>query len=176
MKILVDASKFKSASVCKSVKDIRFYLNGVFLAPNGDAVGTDGHCMTIAGGAFTAVTGFEGVIVEMVTKIPAKCETIEFDTDNKIARFLSNTEQQLALVDFTVVDGRYPDYNRVVPKKIEKVESIGINAELVGRAAKVFHGCKYPGVKFEFCGADGAVKLTHPEMPQVLMIVMPCRL
>ena len=176
MKILVDANKFKSASVCKAVKDIRFYLNGVFLAPNGDAVGTDGHAMVITNGAFTATAGFDGAIVEMAAKIPMKCETIEFDTETKIVRFLSNVQEQLALADFTVVDGRYPDYNRVVPKKIEKVESIGINAELVGRAAKVFHACKYPGVKFEFCGADGAVKLTHPEMPDTLMIVMPCRL
>lgn len=176
MKILVDASKFKSASVCKSVKDIRFYLNGVFLAPNGDAVGTDGHCMTIAGGAFTPSTGFEGLIVAVDAKLPTKCVQLEFDTETKIVRFLSTVGDQLAVSAFTALDGRYPDYNRVVPKKIEKVESIGINAELVGRAAKVFHGCKYPGVKFEFCGADGAVKLTHPEAPQVLMIVMPCRL
>lgn len=176
MKILVDASKFKSASVCKSVKDIRFYLNGIFLAPNGDAVGTDGHCMTIASKAFTAPQGFEGLVVGLNTEVPKKCEFVEFDTETKLARFLNGVAEQIAVSAFEVIDGRYPDYNRVVPKKIQTVESIGLDVKIVSKGLKVFHSVKYTGLKFEFYGADSAIKLTHPQHPDVLMIVMPCRL
>ena len=175
MKLLVNASKFKSAAVCKASKDIRFYLNGVFLSHTGDAVGTDGHTLVIARDAFATPPEFMGVIVSLGAKVPAKCEQIEFDTQSGVARFIGAFDASLGLSDFEVIEGRYPDYLRVIPKKIEKIDAIGLNADLVGRASKVFHGLQYPGVKLEFYGADQAVKITHAGAPDVTMIVMPCR-
>lgn len=176
MKLLVNASKFKSAAVCKACKDIRFYLNGVFLSHSGAAVGTDDHALVIASNAFVPPADFAGVIIALDAKVPAKCEQIEFDTQSGIARFLSALGDPIGLCDFKIIDGRYPDYYRVIPKKIEKIEAIGIDPELFSRAAKVFPGLKYRGVRLEFYGAVGAVKITHPSAPDVIMIVMPCTL
>lgn len=176
MKVTVSAIKFNAAAVCKAVNDIRFYLNGVFIAANGDVVGTDGHCMVLCSKGASADEGFQGMIVAMSTKPPSKCDLIEFDTDTMIARFLNADLAKVGAASFEMIDGRYPDYLRVVPSKPEKVGAIGIDAALLARADKVFKSRKQPGVLIEFFGGVGAVKFTCPQVPDVVLIVMPCRL
>lgn len=43
--LTVNAALIRGAQACQAKKDVRYYLNGILLAANGDIVGTDGRCL-----------------------------------------------------------------------------------------------------------------------------------
>lgn len=176
MILRVNASKYISAAACKAKRDVRFYLMGVYLAPNGDAVGTDGHCLCKVSDAFTAPDGFTGAIIELRAKVPAKCEIIEFCTEAGVARFLDNIDRPIEIAQFGVLDGRYPDYNRVIPVKRCALDAVAVDVEILAKAAKVFHKLKLKHVRIEFSEISGSMIVTNPAITGVVMVVMPCRL
>lgn len=176
MIISVSATKFNAVSVCKGVIDVRFYINHVYLAPNGDMVATDGHKMCLARESFSA-EGFEGMIVNPQGKLPAKAETLQFDTETKMVTALSKYEEVLSVTSFEVIDHRYPDYYRVynMYNKIKATEQIGLNYEYLAAIKSVFKSCKQPGVRLTFNGAE-AVTVRHNQLPDVTLLIMACRL
>lgn len=84
MKISINAKIFNAVSVCKEKKGYREMLQGVYLAPSGDVVGTDGHRMGLAQLHFASPEGFTGAIVCPQSAIPAKAETLIFDFETKL--------------------------------------------------------------------------------------------
>ena len=176
MILRVNASKFISAAACKAKRDIRFYLEGVYLAVNGDAVGTDGHCLCKVSDAFTAPDGFNGAIIDLRAKVPPKCEIIEFCTETGTARFFVYIYRQIEIAQFSVLDSRFPDYNRVIPVKRCALDAVAVDVEILAKAAKVFHKLKLKHVRIEFSEVNGSMIVTNPAIVGVVMVVMPCRL
>lgn len=175
MKVTIDAQAFHAAQQSAASKDVRFYLNGVYLAPNGDCVGTDGHTLV-----FTPNAGnFADIphrLIRIKDTVPVKAALIELDTDTLIASFLSQALFVLKRVGYETEtdDFRYPDYMRTVPKNTGPKEAIGLACEYLERAAKVFRGSK--GIRFEFStDAIGPAILTSAHS-QTKMLIMPVRL
>lgn len=175
MKVRINAQAFHAAQQCAAAKDVRFYLNGVYLAPNGDCVGTDGYTLALTPGAGD-FADIPHRLIKIKEVVPAKAEYIELDTDARIASFVTLSEVVLKRVGYETEpdEFRYPDYMRTVPKKTGPKEAIAFDGFYLARATKVFRSVK--GIRFEFCTEiNGPAVLTSPQS-QTKMLVMPIRL
>lgn len=175
MKVIINAQAFHAAQLCAAAKDVRFYLNGVYLAPNGDCVGTDGYTLALThyAGDFADIPHR---LIKIKEAVPAKAGYVELDTDTRIASFVTLSDVVLKRVGYETEpdEFRYPDYMRTVPKKTGPKEVIALDGDYLARAAKVFRGVK--GIRFEFCETlTGPAVLTSPQS-QTKMLVMPIRL
>lgn len=126
--IKIDAKLIRAAMSCQPTNDLRHYLNGILLAKNGDIVGTDGHtlCKTFSVNLQEAHLP-EDLIVKIDGKIPKTASVVSFEfTEERqsdgtptyghgIARcVLAKSEK---IFSFTCIDGRFPDYKRVIPTR-----------------------------------------------------------
>jgi DNA polymerase-3 subunit beta len=126
LKTLIDRTRFAI-----STEETRYYLNGIYLhaaaTPKGDAlraVATDGHRLarvevTLPEGA----AGIPGVIVPR--KAVAEVRKLIEETDGEITVSLSDTKIKFAFGDAVLtsklIDGTFPDYERVIPADNDKV-------------------------------------------------------
>jgi DNA polymerase III subunit beta len=126
LKQLIDRTRFAI-----STEETRYYLNGIYLhaatTPNGDvlrAVATDGHRLarvevTLPEGA----AGMPGVIVPR--KAVAEVRKLIDETDGEITISLSDTKLRFAfggaVLTSKLIDGTFPDYERVIPADNDKV-------------------------------------------------------
>lgn len=101
-----------------SNEETRYYLNGIYLHKDGDditAVATDGHRLA-RNRAESAAPDFAGII------IPAKTVTLLPKGENTVR--VSANKIQIDAGDFIVtsklIDGTYPDYQRVIPTGNDK--------------------------------------------------------
>ena len=166
LKGLIEATSFAMAQ-----QDVRYYLNGMLweLSTNKlRAVATDGHRMALCDGVC------EVEVQETITAILPRKGIME------LSRLLGEEEVQVSMGSnhiritgadycFTskLVDGAYPDYDRVLPKGGDKLVT-GDRAELkqaFGRTA-ILSNEKYRGVRILL--SDGAIKMVanNPEQEE----------
>lgn len=153
------------ASISMAVQDVRYYLNGVLLCVEGDrllAVATDGHRLSKIEGA--TVQDFEGDPRQVI--IPAKC-VVELKrlleptgrdvsvrcSDRTLTAALNGTELTTKLVD-----GRYPEFERVIPRDLSRRALIDRSALLgaLHRTA-ILSNEKFKGVRMTF--SEGMLRL-----------------
>jgi DNA polymerase-3 subunit beta len=165
LKGLIEATSFAMAQ-----QDVRYYLNGMLWELNENklrAVATDGHRMALCDGICDVS------VVEPITSIIPRKGIIE------LSRLLDENEVKVAMGSnhirvtggdycFTskLVDGAYPDYDRVLPKGGDKIV-VGDRAELkqaFGRAA-ILSNEKY-GVRILL--SEGSIKMVanNPEQEE----------
>jgi|TARA_B110000259_G_scaffold56625_1_gene66817 DNA polymerase-3 subunit beta len=166
LKGLIEATSFAMAQ-----QDVRYYLNGMLWELNDNklrAVATDGHRMALCDGTCDVS------VVEPITSIIPRKGIIE------LSRLLDENEVKVAMGSnhirvtggdycFTskLVDGAYPDYDRVLPKGGDKIV-VGDRAELkqaFGRAA-ILSNEKYRGVRILL--SEGSIKMVanNPEQEE----------
>ena len=151
------------AEFAMAQQDIRYYLNGMLLVIDGgslQAVATDGHRLSWAslevGGSFTR----QEVIVPRKTVL--ELSKLLADTDAPVAiDILANQIRfhfgNVELVS-KVVDGKFPDYNRVIPtghSRIVEVERMALLSAL--QRAAILSNEKFRGVRIVL--ADGALRI-----------------
>ena len=97
-------------------KDIRYYLNGVYIEFNDQisrAVGCDGHKLGIYQNAAPANRGNGSIIIprDVIENLPKKCDILTFSQ-------ISDTHWEIntgnATIKFAPCDAKYPDFRRVV--------------------------------------------------------------
>ena len=144
LKRLIDRTRFAI-----SMEETRYYLNGIFLhaAKSNDvpmlrAVATDGHRLArmeipLPEGA----EGMPGVIVPRKTVSELRKLIDEIDQDVQIS--LSDTKIRFsfgnALLTSKLIDGTFPDYDRVIPAGNDKVLEVQCKefAEAVDRVSTI---------------------------------------
>jgi DNA polymerase-3 subunit beta len=108
---------------CISSEETRYYLNGVYLhqKPGGEtlrAVATDGHRLAIADSQI-AVTDLPAGIIHADT-IRVLSRILRDDGNRPIRYEVGALRFRLSCDDFTItgemIDGKYPDYERVIPQ------------------------------------------------------------
>ncbi|MGH7116459.1 MAG: DNA polymerase III subunit beta [Stellaceae bacterium] len=179
LRILVDRTRFAI-----STEETRYYLNGIYLhvtknneVPVIRAVATDGHRlarmeMVMPEGA----AGMPGIIVPRKTIIELRKLVEESEDEIEVA--LSETKIRFALrgsgqdggaaLTSKLIDGTFPDYDRVIPSNNDKVLEVKCKefAEAVDRVSTISSE-KSRAVKLAIApGANGgslAVSATSPE-------------
>jgi len=101
-----------------STETTRYYLCGVYMHTDAGrikAVATDGHRFAL--NAIDSAEDFKGIIIPAKTIGLLPRETVQFSvSDSKIRIVAGDTE-----ITSKLIDGTYPDYERVIPKSNDKL-------------------------------------------------------
>ena len=91
--ITVKRAEYLSALTCAGVKDVRYYLNGIFFDPEGFIVATDGHRLFCG----KAITEGESVIISVKAKPPTKFDHVVISTESRSATFIDDKAQEVLI-------------------------------------------------------------------------------
>ncbi len=168
LKSLLDTTQF-----CMAHQDVRYYLNGLLIELDGKtlrAVATDGHRMAMSeidlaesGGANRQIIVPRKGVLELTRFLE------DSDEPTKISLGTNHIRVQLPGLTFTskLVDGRFPDYNKVIPANQGKELLIDRQSfrDALSRAA-ILSNEKYRGVRLTL--SDGKLTITahNPEQEE----------
>lgn len=177
MKIKISRIMLESTHIFRAKADIRYYLNGVCFMPGGKLAATDGHRLFM-GSHENELT--ENVIVSIEKSPVKKYDHAICDTETGLVEFFDEFERRVGVALCQLVDGRYPDVERVIPKETNAVDRICFNAGYladVEKCAKLFSP-KLQSVIFELSGNTNAAvaKVKSPTGETAKIIVMPMRI
>jgi DNA polymerase-3 subunit beta len=153
---------FLSVQYAMAQQDIRYYLNGLLLVTGEDkitVVATDGHRLALASAAY-AIDGVQEVILPRKTIL--ELSKLMSDSDDPVEVELSPTQARFSFGSIVLisklVDGKFPDYTRVIPtthtKKILLSRVVLLQA--LQRAA-ILTNEKFKGVRWVLI--DGSLKI-----------------
>jgi len=169
LKVLIDRTRFAI-----STEETRYYLNGIYLhAASGEegptlrAVATDGHRLaraevTLPDGA----AGIPGVIIPR--KTVAEVRKLIDETEGEITIALSETKLKFAFADAELtsklIDGTFPDYERVIPTGNDKVLDVNCKsfAQAVDRVSAISSE-KSRAIKLSLVAGTATLSASSPE-------------
>jgi len=112
---------FNMVHFAMAQQDIRYYLNGLLLVVDGKniiAVATDGHRLAFCQAATEQEFKRQEVIIPRKTIM--ELQRLLDDNDNPVEINIANNQIKLGFADIELisklVEGKFPDYTRVVPK------------------------------------------------------------
>jgi len=121
IKKLIDAPKF-----AMSTEETRYYLNGIYLHHAGGvtkAVATDGHMLALA--SYAGHTDeFQGVIIPSKTVMQLSKLIDISDVTVSISATKIKFDLGSTVIVSKVIDGVFPDYTRIIPKKNGNVMTV----------------------------------------------------
>ncbi len=108
-------------SFAMAVHDIRYYLNGILFVAEGkqlSLVATDGHRLAFASATLDVEVPRQEVILPRKTVL--ELQRLLSDADGAIEMRFANNQAKFSFggMEFVtkLVEGKFPDYNRVIPK------------------------------------------------------------
>ncbi|MCF7982869.1 MAG: DNA polymerase III subunit beta [Thiohalocapsa sp.] len=168
VKRLLDKTAFAMAQ-----QDVRYYLNGVLLELREGmlrAVATDGHRLAKVSSIVEGVSppGEDPMqmiipaktVLELKRLLAADDASIELELSERTVR-VSFGENVLAS---KLIDGRYPDYERVIPKELPqaaKIDKETLRGAL--QRAAILSNEKYKGVRVSFDPGTLGLQSNNPE-------------
>lgn len=133
--------------------DVRYYLNGVLLIVDGNklrAVATDGHRLAYNAGNIEGNFDKQEIIVPR--KAVAELSKLLADTDDTVELEFSSLQVKASFSGITlvtkVIDGKFPDYERVIPKY---TNHLNLERTVISQAllrAAILSNEKFRGVRF----------------------------
>ena len=168
LKQLIDSVQFSMAQ-----QDVRYYLNGMSLETSDHlirSVATDGHRL-----AMSIVEYKNDVLPVKQVIIPRKgvmeISRLIDDSDTKVKVQLGSNHIRIFSNSFIftskLVDGRFPDYNRVVPKNTNK--GLIVHRDIIKGAfsrAMILTNEKFKGVRLNLSASELKITATNPEQEQ----------
>lgn len=126
---------FQMVHFSMAQQDIRYYLNGLLLVLDGDkviAVATDGHRLAYC--QVTTEQQFERQEVIIPRKTIAELQRLLEEIDDPVQIDIAPNQIKLKFADIELlsklVEGKFPDFNRVIPKGYQNTFTID-RAELL---------------------------------------------
>ncbi len=167
----------EKTSFAMAQQDVRYYLNGVLLELSAErvvAVATDGHRLAKA----VAVVG-DGKEEELGLNAEPRQVIVPAKTVLELKRLLGSAPEEVRVelsertlrVDLgktqvvsKLVEGQYPDYNRVIPAELERLATIDRDRlkSALQRTA-ILSNEKYKGVRVTFESGRLSLQTQNPE-------------
>lgn len=117
-------------SFAMAVHDIRYYLNGILFVAEGkqlSLVATDGHRLAFASATLDVEVPRQEVILPRKTVL--ELQRLLSDAEGAIEMQFANNQAKFAFegMEFVtkLVEGKFPDYNRVIPKNHKNQVTLG---------------------------------------------------
>jgi DNA polymerase III subunit beta len=136
-----------------AVHDIRYYLNGILFVAEGRSltlVATDGHRLALAQATLETDIPKQEVILPRKTVLELQRLLKDDDTTSEM-RFAPNQAKfSFAGMEFVtkLVEGKFPDYNRVIPKNHKNKVTLGRGPLLQSlQRAAILTSEKFKGVR-----------------------------
>lgn len=141
-------------SFSMAVHDIRYYLNGILFVAEGkklNLVATDGHRLAFASAELDAEVPHKQEVI-LPRKTVLELQRLLSDKDGMIEiQFASNQARfHLERMEFVtkLVEGKFPDYNRVIPRQHPNVLLLSRTALLTAlQRAAIMTSDKFKGVR-----------------------------
>lgn len=170
LKQLIDQTAF-----CMANQDVRYYLNGLLLELKQDAlrsVATDGHrlalcevkCDLVPGDVTQVIVPRKGVmeLSRLLSESDAVCK-LELN-----ANFLRISFDDMVFTS-KLIDGRFPDYDRVIPKGGDKIVIADREVLRQGlQRASILSNEKYRGIRLSFGKDVLRATVNNPEQEEAL--------
>ena len=129
----------QAVSLAMAKADIRYYLNGVLFELDDQEgyrlVGTDGHRMHIVCKKKTTNRAHETIMPSETVKQLCKMKDVFFTVEPLENRQIKITTKS-GVLTVQAVDGKYPDYRRVMPTKVNQAEVAYYMPEYLADLAK----------------------------------------
>ncbi|WP_321283377.1 DNA polymerase III subunit beta [uncultured Vibrio sp.] len=167
LRTLIDKTQFSMAN-----QDVRYYLNGMLFEIDGTilrSVATDGHRMAVSQTELGADFAQKQIIVprkgvqELVKLMDAPEQPVVLQIGN------SNVRAEVNNFIFTskLVDGRFPDYRRVLPQNTNKtlIASCDELRQAFSRAA-ILSNEKFRGVRVNLADTEMRITANNPEQEE----------
>ena len=136
-----------------AVQDIRYYLNGLLMQVEGnrlDLVATDGHRLAFASATIDAELPKTEVILPRKTILELSKLLAQPEDDITIELLNNQVRFRLggSIIVSKVLDGKFPDYTRVIPMDNNKIFLVG-RTQLLGalERASILANEKFRGVR-----------------------------
>ena len=135
--LTIPTNTIKAAVFCAATKDLRYYLNGVFFKAKAGTlhiVSTQGHMMTAFSHEVDQELDFEVIVPIEAIKLVAKSKS------STVTLTKAGDHWTIGEVLFKEVEGKYPDYLRIIPKSgdIVKDSNCRVNPEYALAVEKAF--------------------------------------
>ena len=176
--MIIPSKLIRAALVCAAKNDVRYYLCGLHVTPK-HIEATNGHvALRMEHGIRTK----KNIIVQFEGNVPAKAETTELIFNKEpIAIHRDQFQRRLSISGIKLLDGRFPDLDRVIPKVLDLTVSPVIQADYLSYPEKMFgRERKFLPVQLRLSTEYGAVRIqfdpvinTNFGNPE--FVVMPCR-
>jgi DNA polymerase-3 subunit beta len=156
-------------------QDVRYYLNGLMLEPDNGvlrAVATDGHRLAICEYPMDVgdTTGQQVIVPRK--GIQELHRLLEDDTAAVQVEIGTNhiriTTKELRFTS-KLIDGRFPDYNRVIPKDANK--SLVIDRDVLRQAltrTSILSNEKYRGIRLDLSKNNLKIQAHNPEQEEAV--------
>lgn len=155
-----------------AVQDIRFYLNGLLMQVEGNQlrlIATDGHRLAYAAAEINADLPKTEVILprktvlELTKLLNKPDEHIEVELLNNQVRFHCND----TVIISKIIDGKFPDYNRVIPLDNDKIFLIN-RLTLLGALERsaILANEKFRGVRLQLAAGILRVSCSNNEQEE----------
>jgi DNA polymerase-3 subunit beta len=168
LKTLIERTQF-----CMANQDVRYYLNGMLLEIDCDvvrAVATDGHRL-----AYSEIRAEAGVSVKHQVIIPRKgvgeLNRLLSEGEDRVDVRMNANHLRISLdgivITSKLIDGRFPDYERVIPRQSTK--QVVADRETLHQAlarAAILSNEKYRGVRIEFSTGKLRALVSNPEQEE----------
>jgi DNA polymerase III subunit beta len=136
-----------------AVHDIRYYLNGILFVAEGkqlSLVATDGHRLAFASATLDVEVPRQEVILPRKTVI--EMQRLLSDAEGAIEMQFANNQAKFSFggMEFVskLVEGKFPDYNRVIPKNHKNIITLGRQALLASlQRTAILTSDKFKGVR-----------------------------
>ena len=115
-----------------STEETRYYLNGIFMhVSNGmlKAAATDGHRLALSGIAYEGES-IPDIIVprKAVAEVQKLLGEVEGDIEVQLSGSKIRFDMGNVVLTSKLIDGTFPDYNRVIPTSNDKVMTVDVKA------------------------------------------------
>jgi DNA polymerase-3 subunit beta len=168
LKGLIEKTSFAMAQ-----QDVRYYLNGLLLEISKgtvNSVATDGHRLALCTHDCDVNPADTLQLIVPRKGVTELAKLLE-DDDSSLEVQIGSNHIKISLNDFAftskLIDGRFPDYERVIPKNSDK--QILANREILRQAmvrTSILSNEKYRGIRL--CLSDGLLQAqaNNPEMEE----------
>jgi DNA polymerase III subunit beta len=140
-------------SFAMAVHDIRYYLNGILFVAEGKQlaiVATDGHRLAFASAQLDVEVPKQEVILPRKTVL--ELQRLLSDSEGEINMQFAGNQAKFSFggMEFVtkLVEGKFPDYNRVIPKNHKNIITVGRAALLATlQRTAILTSDKFKGVR-----------------------------
>lgn len=153
-----------------AAQDVRYYLNGLLVLVDGGelrAVATDGHRLAYASMPIDTELARQELILPRKTVL--ELNRLLADSDEPLSIEMATNQIRFQFGDIVLVskliDGKFPDYERVIPPTLKNVVSLNRAALLQSMVrAAILTNEKFRGVRLVL--SDGSLKITAANAEQ----------
>ncbi len=172
LRSVIESTQFSMAN-----QDVRYYLNGMLFETGNDelkTVATDGHRLAVSSRKINAELTSRQVIVPRkgVVELLRIIEATDDPVTVQIGESLLRANINNAIFTTKLVDGRFPDYQRVLPRGGDKVIITSrIDLKQALARASILSNEKFRGVRFNFTTNELKITANNPEQEESQEIV-----